>query len=162
MLGILEAFNVLFLPWIFYQVLQLPLTIANLAGTAVALVILVQGAMYWNLKLVQVRTAAPVLPGARAFHYLRLTNWVCLGGAAMVIVSSAIGAAGHMWLPGAAFFLLAFAEQVNYFYCQLMYDNRNDVDWLRKKGLKRSHLSRDLMRWQEARTRLSRWSNVAS
>jgi hypothetical protein len=137
------------LPWIFFQALGLPLSLPNVAGTAAALLILLQGVAYWHLKRVQISTAAAFLPWAPVFYHLKYINWMALGVASSTIIASDVftTALGRDTLPGLAFLFLAVAEQINYFYVQLMYDNRNDLKWLANKGLKKSHLAGDLRRW---------------
>ena len=46
--------------------------------------------------------------------------------------------------PGLGFALFAVLEHGSYFHVQLMYDNAGDLRYLRRHGLRRAHLARDL------------------
>lgn len=145
---VLELFNVIFLPCVFYGILGLPLSVANISGTTMAMLLLVQGGIYWRLKRSQIIAMATHLPGVALYSRLKYANWWLLALAGIPVSSGLTKEIDSHVLPGFLFWLLALAEQVNYFYVQLMYDNANDARWLARRGFKRAHLSRDIARWR--------------
>jgi hypothetical protein len=143
-LAVLELLSVVLLPLAVFALPEVPLTWANVAGTVPAVVLLVQGGIYWWLKLRQLDAGAPRPAGLGAYRHLRWANWLVLAGTAVPIVLGLLEAPGRAAVPGALFWLLGLAEQVNYFYVQLMHDTVADLRRLFRTGLRRSHLSRDL------------------
>lgn len=87
------------------------------------------------------------------FRLLRAAN-PALPTAGAVVAGSGLGSDApwtHAW-PGAALWLFAVLEQVNYFHVQLSHGTRADVARLRRsRRLRPSHLARDLAR-ERART----------
>ena len=77
-----ELVSIVVLPWVAYGLIGLPLSPANVLGTALALFILLQGAVYWLLKLR--RPADPA--GMRVYAVLRWLNPVLLALALPVLV----------------------------------------------------------------------------
>jgi len=144
MLAVLELANVVWLPLAVYGVAELPLSPANIAGAAATGILLVQGSVYWSLKARQLVGGAPRITGLRAFRVLRMVNPVVLAAVLAVVGIALAEGAPQRALPGLLFWLLAVLEYVNYFHVQLMYDNREDLRWLRRNGFKRAHLARDL------------------
>ena len=137
-----ELASIVVLPWVAYGLIGLPLSPANVLGTALALFILLQGSVYWLLKLR--RPAAPA--GMGVYAVLSRVNWALLGIALGVLVAALVRGPAVEALPGLAFWALATLEQVNYFHTQLVYDTAADRRRLRASGLQPSHLGRDIAR----------------
>ena len=127
---------------IWFSLIGLPLTAPNLTGFALFAILLVQGAAYWTAKLRQ--PARSPLPGARAFAAARLGIPLLLAAGLLFLGWSVVRDPGAGNLPGLGFALFAVLEYVNYFHIQLMYDNAEDLRYLRTHGLRRAHLARDL------------------
>lgn len=145
---VLELFNVIFLPGIFYGLLGLPLSVANVSGATMAMLILVQGGTYWHLKRTQITAVTTHLPGVAVYAWLKHLNWWLLALSAVPIGAALPEGLNSQVLPALFFWLLAVAEQINYFHVQLMYDNSNDARWFARHGFKKAHLSRDIARWR--------------
>ena len=137
-----ELVSIVVLPWVAYGLIGLPLSPANVLGTALALFILLQGAVYWLLKLR--RPADPA--GMRVYAVLRWLNPVLLALALPVLVVALATGPFDEVVAGLAFWVLAVLEQVNYFHTQLMYDTAADRRRLRTSGLQPAHLGRDIAR----------------
>lgn len=110
--------------------------------------ILVQGIIYWHLKLVAVRKKSPSLPGyfRGLFVFFKWANMVVIVGAACLVFSQLGAARGVVWrvIP-CALLALAVLEHINYYGYQLMHDNRRDWRYLwRNRRLRRSPLALDL------------------
>ncbi|WP_058043760.1 hypothetical protein [Streptomyces roseifaciens] len=156
-LALLELLNIPLQAVIWFGVTGFPVTPANVVGFALFALLLVQGAGYWLAKLRQLMVAGAPLPGARAFTSVRVLNVpVLIAGVLFtgwaVVDKPVVGGSGS-W-PGLAFALFAVLEHVNYFHTQLMYDTDEDLRYLRKHGLRRAHLARDLtLKNTEARVR---------
>ena len=109
--------------------------------------ILLQGALYWHLKLQTVvrRHAMPAW-FASLYRCFRSTNIVLIAVAGMALgLTPGATAVDMAWCAG----LLAFAvlEQINYYHYQLMYDTRAALAQLRRHGrLRRAALGLDLER----------------
>lgn len=112
--------------------------------------VLLQGSLYWHLKLRSVRRRAP-LPAwfYSLFCFFKWSNAFVLGAPlAFLVVAAYLGGASGSdvaWSAG----LLAFAalEFVNYYHRQLMHDNANDLRYLWKyRRLRRAPLAEDLRR----------------
>ena len=74
----------------------------------------------------------------------RLANPVLLTAGLAVTGYAVVSDPGrHTW-PGLAFAVFAVFEHINYFAVQLMHDTITDLRRLRRVGLRRSHLARDL------------------
>lgn len=127
-----------------FNVIGLPLTAANLAGFAVFALLLLEGAAYWMLKLRQLRTRVPRLPGVAVYRALRVINVGLIVGALAVTTAAAVTSPGKGSFPGLFLALFGAAEHVNYFHVQLMHDTRADLRRLFSVGLRRSSLARDL------------------
>jgi hypothetical protein len=123
----------------------------GMRGAALVLVsyIVLQGVLYWHLKLRSVVQRQPFpayfQPLFRGFQY---SNVLLITAAAALIAAingTAASAADLMWSYG----LLAFAvlEQINYYHYQLMYDTRAGFAYLRRNGrLRKAALGLDLQR----------------
>jgi hypothetical protein len=141
-----ELVSCVVLPLAFFGLLDLPISTANVTGAAAVVVLLVQGASYWLLKARRLRSPSTGAAWPPYFAFLQKANPVLLTGCAAVIGWSLATEPMRFWLLGLGFWILAVLEYVNYFHWQLMYDNGVDLAWLRRYGLKRSPLARDLAR----------------
>lgn len=111
--------------------------------------LLMQGALYWQLKHRALSASAP-LPNyfERLFNAFKASNLVLLGGVALGFAAQ-IG--GEGWNPQLAWplgiFLFAVLEHINYYHYQLMYDTSASVRYvLRNRRLRKAALSVDLNR----------------
>lgn len=117
-------------------------------AAAVALVsfILLQGVLYWHLKLRsfdQHRPLPDYFKGLfRSFQYVNMA----LIGAMLIVLSTSSAARADFFWP--AFMLaLAILEQINYYHYQLMYDTRAALAHLRRnRRLRKAALALDLAR----------------
>jgi hypothetical protein len=111
-------------------------------------VILLEGTLYWHLKLRSLEERTPLPAGFSTLF--TVFKWFNAGGIAVVLAAT-------VWLRddatsqdiGWTLILLAAAglEQINYFYYQLMYDTRAAFDYLRRnKRLRRAALGLDIER----------------
>ena len=121
-----------------------------LAAPALALVcyLLLQGVLYWHLKLGSVVRRQP-LPAyfQPLYRVLKQANLPLIAAVAgfVAVTSAAATKADLAWAYG----LLAFAvlEHVNYYHYQLMYDTRAAFASLRRNGrLRKAALGLDLQR----------------
>ena len=113
--------------------------------------ILVQGGLYWHLKLVSVERRPYRLPPwfGRLYRRFKLSNQLLLGlYPVLALLLQALGLtswADLLWsLP-----LIVFAglEYVNYYHYQLMHDTLNDLAYLvRHRRLRPAPLASDLVR----------------
>jgi hypothetical protein len=140
----LELFNIPFQAVVWFGVIGLPVTVANLVGFTLFALLLVEGAGYWLAKLRQLTVPGTALPGARGFAIARVANLPVLAGGLLFTSWAVTADPGAGSWPGLAFALMAVLEQVNYFHTQLMYDTAEDLRYLRAHGLRRAHLARDL------------------
>lgn len=111
--------------------------------------ILLQGALYWQLKqqVVGLRHRLPdYFPRLyRSFQYLNVLMIVGAAGFIAVKTGGGTTTADLGWAWG----LLGFAvlEQINYYHYQLMYDTGRSFAYLRRNGrLRRAALGLDLAR----------------
>ncbi len=149
-----EFFNVVFLP----AILALGLVVSSvptwgLYALTMALIcfILVQGGLYWQLKLHIVLGKANGLPPWFATRYaaFKRANVVLLGLVAVLMIVFRLAGWSRGWeiLWATLLWMFAGLEHVNYYHWQLMYDNARDLRWLfSQKRLRRSHLAEDLAR----------------
>lgn len=113
-------------------------------------IILVQGSYYWWRKLQALKVGDTRLPPTIESWYKRfkVLNWALIASWGLVWLIK--GAITGRWQDddsgwGLLFLAGAVLEQINYHYVQLMYDNRNDLDYLmRHKRLKQGILARTL------------------
>lgn len=129
----------------------------ELRAPALALVcyLLLQGVLYWHLKLGSVVRRQP-LPAyfQPLFRVLKTTNLFCIAAvAAFVSFVAFFAARSSAGTPLAdlawSYGLLAFAvlEHINYYHYQLMYDTRAALASLRRNGrLRKAALGLDLRR----------------
>ncbi|GAA2850125.1 hypothetical protein Acy02nite_33250 [Actinoplanes cyaneus] len=140
----LELLNIPLHGWLWFGAIGLPPTAVNISGFAAFAVLLVVGAVYWALKLRQLRRREPHLPGRRQFAAVRAVLPVVLAVVLIVCVIAVAREPGAASWPGLAFAFFGALEYVNYFHVQLMHDNRADLRRLGTVGFRRAHLSRDL------------------
>ena len=120
----------------------------RIAGLALVSYILLQGSLYWHLKL---RSFQGDRPLPVYFHTLfrgfKRSNVVAIG---MMLIATLLGgeAATRADLGWAAAMLtLVVLEQINYYHYQLMYDTRNAIASLwRNRRLRKAALAIDLAR----------------
>lgn len=143
---ILEIVNIPLQAWIWFSLIGLPVTPAGLVGFALFSLLLLQGAGYWAVKVHQLGHATVAPKGLGFFAVARFADVPVLAGGLGYTVYAVISDPGAGSIPGLCFAVFAVLEYVNYFHVQLMYDNAADLCRLRKAGLQRSHLSRDLSR----------------
>ncbi|MCD0442133.1 hypothetical protein LO763_00645 [Glycomyces sp. A-F 0318] len=152
-LAALELLNIPLQAFVWFGLLGLPPSPANLTGFGAFALLLVQGAAYWTAKLRQLESGRAALPGAGAFALCSRANPPVLLAAVLFTGWSAFDAPGAAAFPGLGFALFAVLEHVNYFRTQLSYDNGADLRRLFAGGLRRSHLAADLERHRAARGR---------
>lgn len=117
--------------------------------------LLVQGGIYWHLKLQALRNRTYLSARAvRIFQLLRVLNPLIL----LLGVSGITAAALARFATGAdliwGYFLLLFAglEYINYFFIQLSHDNLKDIRYLlRFRRLRKAPLASDIERVQRRR-----------
>ncbi len=119
-------------------------------GTAPVSYLLLQGSLYWHLKLRHVMSASDGLPVwfRPLFRGFRRTNPLVMAGALILVLTSDApsGSGIAADLPW-AIVLITFAaiEHVNYYTWQLMHDAPADLARLRRdRRLRRPALWRDL------------------
>ncbi|NVI90597.1 hypothetical protein [Actinomadura sp. BRA 177] len=149
----LELFNVPLQAAVWFGVVGLPMTAANMVGFTMFAVLLVVGAGYWLAKLRQISGPGVSLPGAGVFAVTRVTVAPLLAVGVLALVGWVVAVPGAGSWPGLGFGLFAVLEYVNYFHVQLMYDTGEDVRYLRSHGLRRAHLARDLAVHRKSRQR---------
>ena len=145
-----EGFAALALPIVFSMVWETsddPVA-WGMRGAAMAMVvyILLQGMLYWQLKL-QSTITRQALPAyfQPLYRFFKYSNVVAIVGVA-VFIALADGASADLWWSCG---LLAFAvlEHINYYHYQLMYDTRGAFDYVRRNGrLRKAALGLDLQR----------------
>jgi hypothetical protein len=140
----LELINIPLWAGVLFGLADFPPTRANLAGFAVFALLLVQGGVYWLLKVRQLRRREPAPAGLGVFRFLRLANVPVLLVALGVSSYATVTSPGRGSLLGLGLALFAVLEYLNYFLIQLMHDSRADLKRLFTVGLRRSHLARDL------------------
>lgn len=120
----------------------------RLAALALFTLILVQGTLYWHLKLRSLEDQAP-LPSYfhalfRGFKWSNLTAIAAMLAALLLLDRNSVSEADIGWSVG----LLAGAvlEQINYYHYQLMYDTRASFGHLRRNGLRKAALGLDIAR----------------
>lgn len=145
-LATLELLNIPLQAVVWFGVIGLPPSWPNLLGFALFALLLLQGAAYWWAKLRDLSSPGRTLPWRSLFVAARATNPFLLLAGIAVTGYAAITDPGRSSWPGLGFALFAALEHLNYFHVQLAHDTRADLHRLRRHGLHRSHLSRDLAR----------------
>ncbi|MFI9508039.1 hypothetical protein [Nocardia sp. NPDC052566] len=151
--------NIALQPFLWFGVVGFPVSEANAVGFGLFALLLVVGAGYWWAKLRQLAAPAAGLPYLRGFIGARVVTAVVLvAGLVFVVVEVAVAPGRGSW-PGLGFGLFAALEYVNYFFVQLMYDNKADLRYLFTHGLRRSHLAADIARGKSGERHMS-WAEV--
>jgi hypothetical protein len=145
-LAALELMNIPLQAGIWFGLVGLPATAANLVGFGLFALLLVEGAAYWVTKLHQWSVRRRHLPALAAFRAARIVNPLLLAAGLVATGQAAAMDPGRTSWPGLAFALVAVLEHVNYFHVQLMHDTPADLRRLRSVGLRASHLARDIAR----------------
>ncbi len=133
-LAVGEALNIPLQAAIWFWWAGLPVSAANAAGYAAFALLLGEGTAYWVAKYVQVSKGQASLPGVGWFRLARKVNFVVLAGVLGYTTIAVVVSPGKAAIPGLVFAIAAIGEHVNYFHLQLV------------RGMRRSHLSRDLGR----------------
>lgn len=150
-----EAFSALlflaFLVWFAYQDGVWQRWIARTYSVGVVILILLQGIVWWHVKLrllqqPQRQMPTPIL---RLFRGWRRSNWILIGAYPLIVVIATQLTGQPLvsldtWL-GLLFLGGAVLEQINYYYVQLMYDSAYDWAYLRQhRRLRRGTIARAL------------------
>jgi len=120
-------------------------------GLMVCIVILYQGQYYWKLKLdrlkgVEINQDASI----RFFNKSKRLNWLLISLMLPVLfiqlyIQKWNVESNNMFLWGVLANVFAVLEHINYYYIQLMIDNKYDIKYFFKnKKLKKSSLAKDL------------------
>lgn len=153
----LELFNAFFLPlafWSLWRDAEEQTLLARSVSMMLVSFILVQGGVYWHLKLRAIRTHTSIADRhLLKFQRLKRINLVALSlatiGIPLVGLMGSVTARDAWW----GFFLTGFAwlEFVNYYRVQLMHDTRRDLAYLHRwKRLRPAPLATDLRQSYEA------------
>lgn len=140
--AILEAINIPLIGW--GAQLCFPISAANLVGFGCLAMLLVVGTAYWRAKIAQLDAGRCHPPGIAWFARARSFSVVVLTAASWFIVWRVIEQPGASTWPGLGLVMFSWLEYINYFHVQLSHQSRADRVRLRRHGLRRSHLSRDL------------------
>lgn len=120
----------------------------RIAATALMSYILLQGALYWHLKLRGFTRHRPLpawfTPLYQGFKY---SNVIAMAAMLAWLAHRAVAVtSADLWWAACVLALVA-AEQINYFHYQLMYDTRAAFAYLRRNGrLRQAALALDLKR----------------
>ena len=111
--------------------------IARTYSLTVVIIILLQGVIWWRWKLCTLQAGQRTMPLRILIRFRRFkwVNWLLIGLFPVVLclkwwLTDSFWLSNDTWL-GLLFMGGAFLEQINYYYYQLMYDNRYDWTWLR-------------------------------
>ncbi|HEX5343702.1 MAG TPA: hypothetical protein VFX55_14515 [Duganella sp.] len=147
-----EAFCALFLPLLFcwdWHKSETPVAWdLRIAVTALMSYILLQGALYWHLKL-QAFTRHQPLPAwfQQLYTSFKYSNVIAIAAMLMLVASRSAAVAGEDLGWAGCVLALVVAEQINYYHYQLMYDTRGAFTYLRRHGrLREAALALDLKR----------------
>jgi len=147
-----EAFCAFFLPlifWLDWRKTEGPVAWdLRIATTVMMSFILLQGALYWHLKLRSFTLHQPLPAWFRhLYNTFKYIN-VLLIAALMLLIANRYAAVTteDLWWSGCVLALVV-AEQINYFHYQLMYDTRGAFSYLRRhRRLREAALALDLKR----------------
>ena len=142
----LEFINAFFLPFIFLTYCYVhdeSVGLNSLSALTLYGILLLEGSYFWFSVSRQLRTTN-LNDLKKTFKRLKTINLVLILIEIMFIIIHPFNGTWDMY--GTLLFLsLAVLEHVNYFEFQLMYDNKNDLIYLRQYGrLKKSKLKRIL------------------
>ncbi|MYM87105.1 hypothetical protein GTP91_07910 [Rugamonas sp. FT82W] len=118
----------------------------RIAALSLLVYILVQGTLYWHLKLRAV-TGEAALPAwfYQLFRGFKWSNFIAMAGMLVVLGYRSFSETDMQWSIG--LLLGAVLEQINYYHYQLMYDTRAAFDHLRRHGrLRKAALGIDIAR----------------
>ena len=149
----LEFLNIFLLPFVLWLILgKASAATWLLYGSAMGLIcwLLVQGTLYWHLKLRALTQKTRTLPAyfVRTFTAFRVINLCCF--ALFPLLAGYLRATGQIQtsqLVGATLlWFFAILEHINYYHLQLMHDNPPDIRYLiQHKRLRPSPLRSDLV-----------------
>lgn len=147
-----ELFNgLVWFPLIYFLVgRSLRLGWFSLVALLVVCAILLVGTAFWYLKSRSLRRSIPLArPAVRQFFGATKVAFGILVALLLALFAFRAfvqsGASGAELLVGSALSLMAGLEYVNYYFYQLMYDNRADLEYLfTHRRLKRAVMVRDL------------------
>ncbi len=143
----LELFNVFFLPFAFILKCLLngqPIGFNSTSAMVLNGILLLQGSYFWfrYKQLIEKRVTVEVFGIFRVFGSLNLFLIVL----SLVLLLLFPFQGSYDRIGAWAFFALAVLEYINYFEIQLMYDNKNDLSYVRRyRRLKTAKLRRILM-----------------
>lgn len=118
----------------------------RLAALSLLVYILVQGTLYWHLKLRAISGEASFPTWFyRLFRSFKWSNCIAIVCMVAVLGQGSLSEADMRWSIG--LLLGAVLEQINYYHYQLMYDTRAAFDHLRRHGrLRKAALGIDIAR----------------
>lgn len=118
----------------------------RIAALSLLVYILLQGTLYWHLKLRAI-TGGAALPAYfyQLFRGFKWSNFIAIVCMVVVLGLRSFSEADMQWSIG--LLLGAVLEQINYYHYQLMYDTRAAFDHLRRHGrLRKAALGIDIAR----------------
>lgn len=121
----------------------------RIAAMSLFALILVQGTIYWHLKLRSLEGEKPLPSYFHAlFRGFKAFNMLAIGALLLILLSidrNSVTQSDLQWTAG--MLAAAVLEQINYFHYQLMYDTRSSIAHLvRNRRLRKAALSIDLAR----------------
>jgi hypothetical protein len=147
-----EAFCAFFLPLIFWldwrRSEEAVAWDLRIAATVLMSYILLQGALYWGLKLKVFSEHRP-LPEyfQKLYTSFKYSNVIAIGAVVLLIASRSQAVTTEDLGWAGCVLALVIAEQINYYHYQLMYDTRGAFAYLRRHGrLREAALALDLKR----------------
>lgn len=149
-----EAFCAFFLPLVFWLDWRKSVDPVawdlRISATVAMSYILLQGALYWHLKL-QAFTLHQPLPAwfQQLYKSFKYSNVMAIAAVLALVASRSAAVTGEDLGWAGCVLALVVAEQINYYHYQLMYDTRNAFAYLRRHGrLRVAALALDLKRSQ--------------
>lgn len=147
------AFGLPFIFWLDWRKSEGPVAWdLRIAATVTMSYILLQGALYWHLKL-QAFTRHQPLPDwfQPLYKFFKYSNVIAIAAVLALVASRSAAVTGEDLGWAACVMALVVAEQINYYHYQLMYDTRNAFAYLRRHGrLRVAALALDLKRGRNA------------
>lgn len=110
--------------------------IARSYSVGVVVWILMQAVVFWRWKLRLLHQQQRTLPAqvVRRLRWFKHLNWILIGAFPLVVFAEWLLSGGRLSQAdvglGMLFLVGAILEQINYYYYQLMYDNRYDWRYL--------------------------------
>lgn len=134
-LYLLEFINAFFLPFVFLIKCNLwdkPVGLNSIMAMTLNGIILLQGSYLWFKisRRLRINTSGSLIS---TFKRLKLINIILIIGTFIAIWIYPFKSDWDKY-GSIAFLSLAFLEYINYFEFQLMYDNKNDLNYLRRFG----------------------------